>query len=550
MSIWSNIKQNVIINDNLVWTCRSVLNHFGVKNTALGVSGLIKNHVEYPSVLAIIDCLSRYGIESAAVKRGSYEFSDFEAPFVCSIQQSNWTSAMFTVVIDIDEDAGTIRYLDPESGTDTSCSLEDFKNIDKGIILLIDASNKKDEVNYTENKKQQCNQKLLEYIPILLAIYSLLIAGAYILTNYHSAYSWLSLSLLLATFLGLGISALLVWHEVDKHNPFLKEVCGGQRKKTNCNVILSSSQSRFLGISWSIWGFSYMVTLFLTQIFFPNQLLFLLGNILTSLIVLPYVFFSLYYQWKVVKQWCPLCLGVQGVLLINSLLSVRFLMLNPESLDDIATYPILLMITIGFISFATTYNLIVVLKKARNAENYERKWKRLHYNPDIFGYLLSKSDKITHPVDDLGIVVGNPNARNEIVKVCNPYCGPCSKAHPVLAQIIKANSDIKVRIIFTASGEMDDIRTAPVSHLLAIQQKYGEMKVHQALDDWYLPEIKHYEAFAAKYPINGELKEQQDKIVAMRDWCNAMKIRATPTIYVNGNELPENYRIVDLGSFL
>ena len=66
-----------------------------------------------------------------------------------------------------------------------------------------------------------------------------------------------------------------------------------------------------------------------------------------------------------------------------------------------------------------------------------------------------------------------------------------------------------------------------------------QWNICQALDDWYLAEKKDYDAFALKYPMNGELQQQKDKIIAMREWCDAMKIRATPTIYINGQELPE-----------
>ncbi len=549
MSNWRNKSQSRINNNNLRWACQSLLNYFGVKNTALAVTKLINNHLEYPSLLAIVDCLSRYGIESAAIRKGNYEYSDFEIPFICSIQQPNWSSAIFTIVADVDKKNSNISYLNPVTDSIISCSLRDFEKIDKGIILLTDASNKKDEVNYTKNKQKLRKQNLLQYIPVYLAIFCTLIATIDIQKNYHADYSWLSLSFLLTSFFGLGISVLLAWHEVDAHNPFLKEVCGGQGKKVNCDAVLTSTQSSFLGISWSLWGFSYMTTLFLTQIFFTNQPLFLLISALSSLVVFPYIFFSLLYQWRVIRQWCPLCLGIQGILVLNSLLAAIFLSSHTEMLNTITAYPVLVILTIGIISLACSFNILQLLKKARDGKNYEVRWKRLHYNPDIFKYLASKSEKITFPVDNLGIVVGNPNATNEIVKVCNPYCGPCSEAHPVLEQIVKANLDVKVRIIFTATGEEDDIRTAPVSHLLAIQQKYGDIKVHKALDEWYLAEDKHYETFAAKYPMNGELKTQKNKITAMRDWCNAMKIRATPTIFINGNELPESYHIADLENF-
>lgn len=162
---------------------------------------------------------------------------------------------------------------------------------------------------------------------------------------------------------------------------------------------------------------------------------------------------------------------------------------------------------------------------------------------------MEKSETINYPVNGIGLVIGNESAANEIVKVCNPYCQPCSNTHLILEEIVRKNSNVKLRIIFTASGDERDIKTAPVQHLLAIQEKYGKQKVHEALDDWYLASVKKYDAFAVKYPMNGELNLQTDKILEMRDWCEAMKIRATPTLYVNGKELPEIYSPVDLKYF-
>ena len=39
---------------------------------------------------------------------------------------------------------------------------------------------------------------------------------------------------------------------------------------------------------------------------------------LLSLAALPYVGYSLFYQWRVVKQWCRLCLATQAVLLAQA----------------------------------------------------------------------------------------------------------------------------------------------------------------------------------------------------------------------------------------
>ena len=36
-----------------------------------------------------------------------------------------------------------------------------------------------------------------------------------------------------------------------------------------------------------------------------------------NILALPYTIFSVYYQWRVAKQWCVLCLVVQGLLILG-----------------------------------------------------------------------------------------------------------------------------------------------------------------------------------------------------------------------------------------
>lgn len=46
--------------------------------------------------------------------------------------------------------------------------------------------------------------------------------------------------------------------------------------------------------------------------------------------------------------------------------------------------------------------------------------------------------------------------------------------------------------------------------------------------------------------MNGELQEQDTKIDAMHDWCKAEQITHTPTLFINGYQLPQEYSIEDL----
>ncbi len=382
-----------------------------------------------------------------------------------------------------------------------------------------------------------------------MAIFTFIFSISYTIFNYQKDITWLNLVFIITGFIGVLISIILLWYDIDAHNPFVREVCGNGGQKTNCDIVLKSSKSSFLGVSWATWGFAYMATLFSTQIFFIENLSFIYLSSILSLIVTPYILFSIYYQAKIINQWCPLCLAIQALLFVNSLTAIIFIFNSNVSIATFSGYAFFINLFL-ILFFATfTYQLVPLVKSARENNETKKRWKRLRYNPEVFQSLLDRSEKVLIPAKDLGIVIGNPSASNEIIKICNPYCVPCARAHPELESIIKNNSDVKVRIIFTASGEDDDKRTAPVTHLLAIEETRGQKEVHRALDDWYLANEKNYESFASKYPIGEELMKQKDKITAMKNWCDRMKIRATPTLFINGSELPSSYNISELKNF-
>lgn len=206
-------------------------------------------------------------------------------------------------------------------------------------------------------------------------------------------------------------------------------------------------------------------------------------------------------------------------------------------------------ITLALLSLLTPiiiwYFLKLLFQKAKQEPLYKAAYKRLLYNPDTFNQLLQQQMAAPDGYQDLGITLGNPHASNTIIKVCNPYCGPCASAHPVLDEIIRQNSDYKLKLIFTASNDKDDKRGVAARHLLAIHKTSPEL-TEKSLDDWYLAEKKDYDTFSEKFPLNGELKQQEEEINEMKKWCDKAEISFTPTIYINGHRLPEKYSVQEL----
>lgn len=191
------------------------------------------------------------------------------------------------------------------------------------------------------------------------------------------------------------------------------------------------------------------------------------------------------------------------------------------------------------------------LEKGKETIMLKRSLQKIKNNKTVFESLHAKSDKIkTNPESLGGLLLKNENPKYYIVKVCNPYCGPCASAHPILDELYHKGI-IDLQILFTAAADETDRKYAPVNHLLAIDM-VNSTNTAKALDDWYMANKKDYETFAKRYPpLNGELKEQKHKIQKMRDWCDAENITHTPpTIYINGYKLTKEYTIEDLKEVL
>jgi hypothetical protein len=250
----------------------------------------------------------------------------------------------------------------------------------------------------------------------------------------------------------------------------------------------------------------------------------------------------------VAKQWCVLCLGVQALLLLGgiNILTNNFLLafpIVPASFFINAALIYLLPVLLWFTAKPSLLHL-------QEGKNTKREYLRIKFNTEIFETLLKKQKQITLPVDSLGIDIGNPTAANTLIKVCNPYCGPCSETHPKIEKLLGRVSNLKLKIIFSTTSDYEDLSFKAGCHLMAISEEADQEIMKQALDDWYLADKKDLKLFAEKYPMNGEIEKQQDKVRTMRSWCRAQDIFATPTFFINGYNLPDAYHIEDLQYFL
>lgn len=528
--------------DNAIEVASALLALQKIPVTDTGLEQDLQRHPDYPSLLSLSDTFTSYGIENISLKMTEKNIEDCPLPAIVPIFIDD--DQKFTIVRSVSTDS--VCFLDPNSLKYEDLDREQFNKIWRSrIVMALNSEEANGEKEYEQKRRRELSNNLLKLLTFgafpLLTIFVI----AWSVYIYGPAAITASL-FVLSILIGLITSTLLIWLEIDENSPVLQKICKAGRK-VNCNAIVSSRVSKIFGISWSSIGFVYFAgSLILLLIQGLNHAPTLLILAWMSAFAFPYTLFSITYQWKFAKQWCILCLVVQALLIFQVTIALRADWFNILSNNEAnwATNIVPMIVSYLAPSIALTIAL-PSFTSSKVGKEHIKELQRFKHNSQIFNTLLERQKLFGESADGLGITLGNPNPKYKIIKVCNPYCNPCAKAHSPMHELLHNNPEVQLQIIFSVSEQSGD-KALPVKHLLAIQEKFGQETTLKALDDWYLSPEKDYQAFSKKYPMNGEIDKQAQNIQLMYNWCDKTQISFTPTFVINGYQLPEMYNANDL----
>lgn len=523
------------VEEMVIWVIRNL----NIKVSKRNLFEMLKNHPHFPSLLAIRDVLESFGIDSCALNIKDLHVLPSEARnFLVQIKNEQ-EEELFAYVFGWTEEY--IEWLNPQKHKRERIKHDDFATLFTGYVMLFEALDNAGEKDYKSAHRKELQQHFIEYALILfvpaLAILSI---SLHISENDIIFWQWYLYALFLLA--GCAIGGLLLLHDYNEESPLLSNFCR-RNEKTNCAAVLHSKGSQFLGISWSVIGSSYFLGMLLALLisFFDSNVFYTIA-ILNSF-TLPYVAYSLYYQKYKVKQWCTLCLSVQAVLLILFVLSIFSGAYS--HIKEITLSSLIFVLGISFLAFASLFFLWYLAKQVKVNRYGKRMLNKLKYDKDVFNLLLQKQTKITIPTDGYGIILGNPNGSIHIVEVYNPYCGHCGNAQSELRKLLETNDEIKLQIIFAADPDSEYYDQMPIDTFLSLYEENAD--VASALSDWFDGKVKTTEELKQKYPVShANISKNKENAKGMNRFCEEMEITATPTMFINGNQLPDVYRTGDL----
>jgi protein-disulfide isomerase len=264
---------------------------------------------------------------------------------------------------------------------------------------------------------------------------------------------------------------------------------------------------------------------------------------------LPYTLFSIYYQGVVLKKWCVLCLSVQ-VLLWAEFSIFFFSGVNLSAVQYVSMPQIFWVLS----AFALPILLWVLVKPAflalQERKALRKSLAKFQRNGVIFEAFLQAQKHVQVGKLSEEFILGNAEAPLTLIIFTNPYCVPCGVAHQQLESLLyDFQEDIKIIIRFAVNPNLSHVRNQIVKHLLYLYRHEGQAVASKALLAWYAQRKKEYTTWAKQFPatFGEEINEVLEEHLA---WSGSADIEATPTIFVEGQQLSHPYQISDLKYFI
>ena len=473
------------------------------------------SHPDYPSLAAITGVLKDLNIESTAIEVKKDQFVKLPTPFLA---HWNANGGEFIVV---------------ENARDPERRFHQFFKKWKGVVVLAE---KPQDWSHEENRqwlKREKNKTSAAAIEIILLF-------VFVAASFFSQRQWQYFTLMFIAVAGIFLSWIIISVEIGFDNRFARQIWRNDRK-----TLIESKVTAF--VSWGdvgfIW-FSFLLTTLLIGSFTDtlHGIFYYLCALATFSI--SSVFISIYYQWQVIKKWCRPCL------VVASLLFLQFTVLAPQlkelsgrnfSFDGSMFFVFLLSLVSAF--WLTVRSLLI---RNRKIESESFANRRIKNDPRIFIALLKKQRRIDTTPFENDLQLGNPDAHWQFVVACSPYCYYCRNAYEILNDMVKRiDIGLTVRFAFSINNTEQDISLNAVRYILQLLESSDIGYRKTIFHDWY--ETMNLEEFSASH----HLDEGSETVLAglpelHASWSEKNEIQFTPSIFINGYELPAQYSTEDL----
>ena len=193
-------------------------------------------------------------------------------------------------------------------------------------------------------------------------------------------------------------------------------------------------------------------------------------------------------------------------------------------------------------------NLLLSLLITKNrTESIAQEFTSLKAKDDVIKATLFKEPYIEVSRESSQILFGNKNAETLISILTNPHCNPCARMHKKLSEILQdENGKFCIQYIFSSFREEFDESS---QFLIATYLNKPLNETCRIYHEWFNGggQANRFRFFKKnKVTIDGKCMSEFNK---HNEWKENAKLKATPTVFINGYKLPSHYNIDDVRFF-
>ena len=404
-----------------------------------------------------------------------------------------------------------------------------------GLTLITEAKSSSGQPKLKEYKTRLFYYLFYRIVSTIIFLSSLLL----VLTYSNLIHSPSFMALLSTKLIGVVICIVLIRRGLDNSNQTVNKLCH-INQAFDCKNVIHSKASKVMGISMSEFGLFYFggtaISILLFSLTgFPEQLISVFG--LFVFINLSYSVFSFFYQWRVIGKWCPLCLAVLSIFLVEALL---ILPIDEFSLFD-STYQAVLfiisMIILPTVWFWIKPSILISLK----AKEDNKRLNLLEFNSNVQRLFLTQQQE--HKINNIptGIVIGAPDAPNTLSLLLNPECEACRLTFQQARLIQKTHPEqLKLNINFLIKPSREKL-DKPVSVVSSLIDKYRKNPSDgiKSLDHFMENKvIRKMRSHKQKYSLYSDIRNQ---LYENYEYWNLLGLTSTPTAIWNERPIPHYY---------
>ncbi len=473
----------------------------------------------------------KYHLECACLRIEKDDIFKLDTPFIVQLRAPR---NAIVLVTNVKHNQVSLLY---KSETSVH-SMDEFFASWEGIVLLAAPINGTGEEGYWQNLRIDLLNNFRIPVIIVASVISLLYLTMGALANLFLA-GWMAITIWIFYVFGIVLSALLLSQSINKSDSLVEKVCKSGRKN-GCAKILDGNASKVLGlISWSEVGFVYFIGSALVLLLFKEciGILFLM-----SIAALPYTFWSIYYQWRIAKEWCPFCVSIQGIIWIT----VALYLINLSSLSFPTSVDQIIYLLSCFLAPSLILGLVVPFAKShQELRALKISYNSLKFSEPVFTATMKTSASVDI-TDASSIIFGNPNSKFVVTVATSFYCGHCVEVNKFLGEFLNRYRDkVCVQVVFKVpTPPIED--NLGIKHVIGVYKSYDRATAEVAYHKMYEVGVNDIKRFIELYPVPENVQNVDQEIEKHIKWFINSEIIATPTVFLNQKLLPRWYSISDL----